>query len=135
MHSAPPSRPTHLTPSVIIGPELRRAFLKHYQITHSASNGGVYPDKRLGIELSAELREQIAGVYRDLRANGFYPDGFYPNGSIWWRTTLLGDVNKMASEDLDPAPRNSGELEALLVVAREKFRSIGSFSDSIGVAA
>lgn len=87
MHRQPPMIPTSATPELIIGRDNMSIFKKHYQICLSSTNQGEFPDKRLDKEIGVSDRPEIARVLKELRDNGFYPDGFY-NGEIVWRTVI-----------------------------------------------
>ncbi len=75
-------------------------FKKHYQICQSGTNNGEFPDKRIDKEVGVETRAAIAETYKHLRDNGFYPDGFLPNGEIRWVVQLKSECQVIMEKGL-----------------------------------
>ena len=123
MLNQPPSIPTSLSPPEIIGWEMEQTFLHHYRI---ANSGTEYPEKRLATEFTADQMASIADIYKELRANGFYPLGFNEKGQIRWGTALQGVTTTILEKDLQNNPVT--DIEAEKAKARGTFKLIGTTS-------
>ena len=115
------------TPVKIVGRENMELFKEHYRITTSGT--GEFPDKLLNREFTSEIRGEIAKVYQELRANGFYPEGFNGNGEIRWCVAMKSPVFAKLEREMEPVPVTSAELEAMIAKARMAFGNIGMVPD------
>jgi len=72
------------------------------------------------------MRNLIASLYAELRANGYYPDGFKKTGEINFRTALEDKTNRVLLDSIEPTPKDSRELDKLISMARKGVSKIGS---------
>ena len=120
-YSKRPAVSTWQTPQEIIGD--RMATLKlHYKIATSGT--GDWPENELKKNFDEKMRVEIAALYKELRDNGYYPDGINGLGEINFRTAFEDPVHRLLLDTVEPTPKNGKEISAMISRARESFRAI-----------